>query len=87
MRLQPSNHGGKGSGETTKALRVKREKKNASKEQGLAEVGLLAELLSKLRAAHKGGNSWDSFQLYNALNDYVLTPRGQRGEGHTVKVR
>lgn len=29
--------------------------KNVSKEQGPAEVGLLAELLSKLRAANKGG--------------------------------
>lgn len=33
----------------------RREKKNASEEQGLAEVALLAELLSKLRAQHKGG--------------------------------
>lgn len=52
MQLQASSHEGKGSGERTKALR---ERKNASKEEGLAEVGLLAELLSKLSAANKGG--------------------------------
>lgn len=46
----------KGSGERTKALRGRdRERKNASEEQGLAEVGLLAELLSWLKAANKGG--------------------------------
>lgn len=31
------------------------ERKNVSKEQGTAEVGLPAGLLSKLRAANKGG--------------------------------
>lgn len=63
-----------------KAWKRREREKNASAEQEQAEVGLLAKLLSKLRAANKGGNSLHSFLLKNALNGYMLTPRGQRGE-------
>lgn len=67
--------------------RKKRQReKNASKDQGLAEVVVLAELLSKLRQRTRGGNSWDSFLPNSALGANMLTPGGQRGEGHKVKV-
>lgn len=43
-------------------------------------VGLQSELLSKLRAVNKGGNSWNSFPLNDTLNGYMLTPRGHGGK-------
>lgn len=74
MLLQPSNHEGNGSGERTK------ERKNASKDQGPAEVGLLADLLSKLRAAHKRGMVGIVSCQPVCLNGYMLTPRGKEGK-------
>ena len=89
--FQRGNHAGAGSGERTKEkTESEREKKNASKDQGLAEVGVLAELLSKLRqwtGRGGGGNSWDSFLPNNALGAFMLTPGGERGEGRKAKVR
>lgn len=41
----------------------------------------------KLRAEHKGGNSWNSFLLNNGPNDYMLTPRGQRGKRQRFETR
>lgn len=52
-----------------------------SKEPGPFVVGLLEELLSKL-GCKQGGNSWDGCLRNSVLHDYMLTPRGQRGEGH-----
>lgn len=59
--------------------------KGELKEQGLAKVGSLPGLLSKLRAMNSAqrGNCWNSFllkrqtQTIHSTTDHVLTPRGQ----------
>lgn len=67
-------------------VREQKREKNASKDQGPAEVGLLADLLSKLRAEHKGGIvGIVSCRPVYLNNDYLLTPRGKKGEGHRFK--
>lgn len=64
--------------------RGREEKKNASKDQRPAEVGLLAGLLSELRAANKRGIVGIVSCLPSVLNDYVLTPSGENGKDTKV---
>lgn len=54
---------------------LQRREREKKAEQRLVEVGVL---LSKLRAANKGGNSWNSFLLNNRPHDDMLTSGGQR---------